>query len=125
MSTTAAADDDSYKCSDGTVISALRIQDGVRDCGDGGDEKKKEEEEEQQTIEQEAKEFLKMIEDPYEAAAAIEKEEDDEYIGGEKEEEEKEEEESVDLEKTLLSMRGENVLSGIPSDTIRYNIIFR
>jgi len=120
--TTTSTTDTTFTCSDGVIISSLRLRDGMRDCGGGEDEK-----EEQQTIVQAEKSLLDMLKSNPFCSFKEEKviEIDGDGVEGVVQEEkvieingdgDKEEE---NLTETLLRVRGTNILSGIPSTSIR------
>ena len=120
--TTTSTTDTTFTCSDGVIISSLRLRDGMRDCGGGEDEK-----EEQQTIVQAEKSLLDMLKsnpfDSFKEEKVIEI--DGDGVEGVVQEEKVIEingdgdKEKEDLTETLLRVRGTNILSGIPSTSIR------
>ena len=137
---------ETFTCSDGVVISRLRLRDGMFDCGGGEDER----EEDQQSIKQVEKSLLDMLKsNPFDSfedvvmqkeekvividgdgAEGVVKEEKSIEIDGDGAEGVVKEEKSIEingdggeeeenLTETLLRIRGTNILSGIQSTSIR------
>ena len=120
---------ETFTCSDGVVISRLRLRDGMFDCGGGEDER----EEDQQSIKQVEKSLLDMLKsNPFDSFedVVMQKEEKVIVIDGDGAEGVVKEEKSIEingdggeeeenLTETLLRIRGTNILSGIQSTSIR------